>query len=252
MIFGQYARYYDILYKGKGYEKECEFLEALFAQYCKYKPKTILDLGCGTGNHMVPLLKKMYNVTGIDASAQMLALARKKISGTFDKGNVFQGKLQSFNVGKKFDVIVSMFSVIDYLIKDKDIIKTFKNIFRHMYSKSLFIFDFWQASTVEGYYSPKRKKIFRFQGKTFQRCSRTKKNSSKKMCEVNYTCILKDENQVTTNFKEKHDLRYFSIIEMSAFLKKAGLKVLGVYPFLNINGKIRKNTWDVTIVSQKG
>lgn len=41
---------------------------------------SILELGCGTGRLMVPLLRAGYQVTGLDNSAEMLALAQLKLA----------------------------------------------------------------------------------------------------------------------------------------------------------------------------
>jgi len=34
--------------------------------------RDVLDLGCGTGYHVLPLARESYNVRGIDSSAAML------------------------------------------------------------------------------------------------------------------------------------------------------------------------------------
>src|SRR4051794_25820427 len=38
----------------------------------------LLELGCGTGRVAIPLAKKGFDLTGLDVSAAMLALARRK------------------------------------------------------------------------------------------------------------------------------------------------------------------------------
>ncbi|MGE0432939.1 MAG: class I SAM-dependent methyltransferase [Planctomycetota bacterium] len=43
------------------------------------RPKTALDLGCGTGRLMVPLARLGFRAIGIDLSPHMLALAREKL-----------------------------------------------------------------------------------------------------------------------------------------------------------------------------
>ena len=251
MIFNRYAGYYDTFYKTKEYDKECKFLEALCAQYLPYKPKTILDLGCGTGNHMIPLLKRGYRVTGIDHSPVMLTIAQEKLKKINKKADLIRAPLQSFNLQKKFDVIICMFSVLDYLVKDRHLKNTLQNVVRHMAKKSLFIFDFWNASAVENFYSPRRRKIFHDGHKTIERSSRTKIDPTKNLCAVQYTCRTKENGRWEKIFREKHTLRYFAIREIFALLLKENMKVVATCPFMNFKGQIRKSTWDVTVVAEK-
>ena len=42
---------------------------------------TILDLGCGTGRHLLPLARRGYQVVGFDNSRKMLAQLKRKLSG---------------------------------------------------------------------------------------------------------------------------------------------------------------------------
>ena len=76
-----YANWYDTLYQDKDYAGECDFLESLFA-HRGVPGKSILDLGCGTGNHAVLLAQRGYKVTAVDRSAAMLQTARAKADQT--------------------------------------------------------------------------------------------------------------------------------------------------------------------------
>ena len=251
MVFGQYAQHYDMIYKKKDYKKECAYLEGLFRKYSRNKVKTILDLGCGTASHMIPFIKKGYKMTGVDASAQMLKLAAQKLDKLNLRAELSREKVQSFRLGCKFDVILCLFSVIDYITRRRDLLLTLENIAQHMKKKSLFIFDFWNESAVDGYYSPRKTNLFKVDGKVLERNSTTRVYPSKHLCEVNYTCSLKQNGRLLERDQERHILRYFAIDEMRDCLRTAGLKTIDAHPFLNAGGKIRKNTWDVTMVAQK-
>ena len=49
-IFGDYARYYNLLYADKKYDEEADFvLHILATRGCR--PVSLLDLGCGTARH---------------------------------------------------------------------------------------------------------------------------------------------------------------------------------------------------------
>ena len=251
MVFGSYALHYDAIYRKKNYEKECAYIETLFKKYARGKVNTVLDLGCGTANHMIPFARRGYRMFGVDASAQMLKLAKQKLAELNLKADLFQEKLQSFQLNRKFDSVLCLFSVIDYITQKKDLSSALNNISGHMEKTSLFIFDFWNESAVEGYYSPTKRNVFKVNGKVLERFSSTKVYPSKKLCEVKYTCSWKQNGQSAKSVKETHMLRYFTIEEMESYLKAAGLNVIDVHPFLNIGGKIKKNTWDVTMVAQK-
>lgn len=251
MVFNRYAPFYDIFYQRKNYKRECDSLEQFFVKYMRRNPKTILDLGCGTGGHMLPFAQRGYAVTGIDASSEMLSMAREKFKKNNARAEFFKSKIQSFHAAKKFDVIVCMFSVIDYVTQDRDLFKTFRNVAAHMKTTSLFIFDFWRREAVEKYFMPKKKKTFQTGGAVIDRRSSTTIDRKNRLCQVNYKIHLKGNGYPDKSFQERHCLRYFSIDEMKNFLEESGLKIVGLHPFLNINGTIRSNTWDVTVAAGK-
>jgi len=69
VVFGKYSDYYDLLYRDKDYQKRVQlFKKRSLKKYSSHKVKTILDLGCGTGNHSIILAEKGYQLTGIDFS----------------------------------------------------------------------------------------------------------------------------------------------------------------------------------------
>jgi 2-polyprenyl-3-methyl-5-hydroxy-6-metoxy-1,4-benzoquinol methylase len=251
MVFDQYASDYDVFYKTKNYQKECRYLVGLFKRYASVKPKSILDLGCGTGNYLIPLSQMGYSLTGIDASSHMLGIARKKLREGNLKARLHQAKLQSFSLKRKFDAVICMFSVIDYVTKTKDVTSTFNNVSQHLNKDGHFIFDFWQESAVERNYSPKRTRVFSHGKFKLERHSQTKIDKIKNLCTVHYECRLKKGTQLLKEYEEDHHLRFFGLDEMKSFLERAGFRILNIHPFLDIRSKVRSCTWDVTIVAQK-
>lgn len=55
-------------------------LPDLVALFKKHKVKTILDVGCGTGDHVIALAKEGFKVTGIDRSNLMIKEAKKRMA----------------------------------------------------------------------------------------------------------------------------------------------------------------------------
>ena len=86
---------------------------------------------------------------------------------------------------------------------------------------------------------------------TVERRSHTRLHQAQRIFTIDYSVAVHETNFKTEKFKERHILRYFDIEEITAFCRKAGLGILKIGPFLNLNAPIRQNTWDITVVAQK-
>ena len=68
-----YAKFYNTIFlNNKKNEEEVKYIKLYLD---KFNYTKILDIGCGTGNH-VNLLNKKYNITGIDNSESMINIAK--------------------------------------------------------------------------------------------------------------------------------------------------------------------------------
>lgn len=94
-VFGDYGRYYDLLYADKDYRAEAQYVASLLERFrdtpCSQLPSStssvhapsskILEFGCGTGKHARLLAEMGYDVTGIERSAEMAAEAKSREQG---------------------------------------------------------------------------------------------------------------------------------------------------------------------------
>jgi SAM-dependent methyltransferase len=55
-------------------------LEYAFYQLGDVRGKTVLDLGCGSGENLIPLVKRGANVIGMDISPELIELAHHRLS----------------------------------------------------------------------------------------------------------------------------------------------------------------------------
>ena len=81
--FKAYSQYYDAFYKNKDYNDEAKRVAALIRQFDP-QAKTLLELGCGTGNHAAFFAKMGYTTTGLEISEEMVALAKEKKIDKFE------------------------------------------------------------------------------------------------------------------------------------------------------------------------
>ncbi len=109
-MYKESARYYDEIYSFKDYRKESEKLHRLIRQYKESPGNSLLDVACGTGNH-ITFLKKHYVVEGLDVNENMLSIAKEKHPDvTFHCGDMTR-----FNLRKKYDVITCLFSAVGHV-----------------------------------------------------------------------------------------------------------------------------------------
>lgn len=111
-MFSRSIQYYDQIYeaRGKDYRRESELVHALITRNIRSEGRRLLDVGCGTGGHL-KWLKEHYQATGLDLDAGMVSFARRHHSGV----EFVQGDMQDFSLGRRFDVIISLFSSIGYI-----------------------------------------------------------------------------------------------------------------------------------------
>jgi trans-aconitate methyltransferase len=92
-----------------------------FERYLSKKPKSILDIGCGTGRDLHSLARDGAEAVGIDALPQMVDLARSR----YPEHEFHVGDMRSVRLGRTFDVILCMGSAFMYAKSDADIRATF-------------------------------------------------------------------------------------------------------------------------------
>lgn len=75
----------------------------------------ILDAGCGTGRHASALIELGHEVTLLDASAELLAIARARCASA----DSFVGDICEFTVGDRFEVVTCR-GVLNDLVTDEE------------------------------------------------------------------------------------------------------------------------------------
>ena len=77
-LYGALAPFYDALNGDVDYHTWADFLEECFEKYFPGKVDAVLDLACGTGSMALELAARGYDMIGVDASADMLAVAQER------------------------------------------------------------------------------------------------------------------------------------------------------------------------------
>jgi SAM-dependent methyltransferase len=232
-VFGRdYADVYDALYRGKDYEAEAELIDRLIARHGAPRPCSVLDIGCGTGKHALALVRRGYELTGIDRSPSMLAHAREAAArdGAM-QARFIEGDARSFVLNERFAVALMMFTVLGYQHQTADLDASLKTVRRHLEPGGLFIFDVWNGTAVLAQ-GPERRTA-----KAFDGTDRIVRNSSTRVEEETQLCHVHFEIQRTSaigavkSWSEDHTLRYFVPDELERTLARHGLELLELRRF---------------------
>jgi SAM-dependent methyltransferase len=134
-----FARYYDQIYlKRKNYESESEVVENTIRRFRRKPSKTLLDVGCGTGEHL-KYLSRHFRCTGLDISEEMIDTARAKVpNAKFTVADMVDFRLQD-----KFDVITCLFSSIGYVQNYRNLARTLRNFYDHLTNGGLALVEPW-------------------------------------------------------------------------------------------------------------
>ena len=228
-VFNKYSRYYDLLYSDKSYGVEVDFIDGLLKKYCE-GARTILELGCGTGGHAAYLSQRGYNITGVDLSEEMLRIAHEKYRASADAscGSVsfHQGDIRNVCLDSSFDAIVSLFHVISYQTENDDLLKTFRNVKRHLASGGVFVFDCWYGPGVLTDPPVTRVKEFSGKGLSITRIAEPVMHPNENVVDVNYRILLvDDETSHLEEMRELHRMRYLFAPEIELMLQQCGMKL---------------------------
>lgn len=97
----------------------------------------LLDLCCGTGQVAGALAARGFEVTGLDASREMLRHARQNAPGV----RFVRADARSFRVASPYDAVVSTFDSLNHILTLGELLRVFGNVRRALRPAGLFFFD---------------------------------------------------------------------------------------------------------------
>lgn len=246
-----YARYYDLLYRDKDYAREADFVMSRLPR--QPGPQAhLLELGCGTGLHALELAARGIDVTGIDLSEHMVRLARERaarVDGHAPRPAFEQGDVRSVRLGRKFDIVVSLFHVMSYQVSDSDLRQAFATAAAHLKPGGAFIFDCWYGPAVLSEAPSVRVKRMEDERIQVVRLAEPVVHSGENVVDVNYTVWITDRSCGAIEVvREVHAMRYLFLPEIRSMLNAAGLELRQACEWLS-GKELDCSTWSATVVA---
>ncbi len=251
----QYAEFYNLLYREKDYQSEAFFIHQLIQKNQATGPTDnvrVLDLACGTGKHAFELEKLGYTIDGSDISADMVSIAHETAKEVESNCEFFNHSFQNSNqIDKTYDVVISMFSAINYLTSYEDLKKTLQNIRGLLKEGGILIFDYWNGNAVTRDYSPLKVLRKADEKGELMRISKTSLDLFKQIATVEFTCLYFEQGSKQIEFSETHLMRYFYFKELESFLKINGFEIANQSAFMSLESNLDPFEWNVSVVAKK-
>ncbi|OIN55896.1 class I SAM-dependent methyltransferase [Arsenicibacter rosenii] len=139
-LYTTLAAVYDAMYRTFiDYDEEFIFYNGLLQQHhCR----SVLEIGCGSG-HLASRLSPHVAYTGMDISADMLALARQHAPDV----RFMEADMTDFTVAEPFDAVLITARSISYVLTNAQVLSAFRHIAGALNPEGILIFDFIEATS---------------------------------------------------------------------------------------------------------
>lgn len=140
MSYSAFARSYDLLMRDADYAARADYLCAALERL-GHRPGLTIDLACGTGSMTLELAARGIDVFGLDASPEMLSLARCKAEKAGKDILFLCQKMQEMDLYGSVDTAVCTLDSVNHITSLKDLREAFRRISMFLNPGGYFLFD---------------------------------------------------------------------------------------------------------------
>lgn len=220
MYANEIAAIYDLVHEGKGkdYRKEAEEIAALVRGH-RLATRSLLDVACGTGQHLRHLDGLFDHVEGLELSGDMLAIATDRNPDV----TFHQGDMRSFALGRRFDAVICMFSSIGHLRNTDELDSTLRCFADHLEPGGVIVVEPWwfPETFTPGYVGAS---VTEAGERTICRVSHSVREGDATRIEVHY--LVAEPGGGIRYLTEDHTITLFPRADYERAFERAGCDVL--------------------------
>jgi SAM-dependent methyltransferase len=223
--YTSFAQVYDMFMDNVPYEEWCAYLSGLLEEMgCS--GGILLDLACGTGTLTELLARRGYDMIGVDASGEMLNLALEKRALSGLDILYLEQDMRELELYGTVAGAVCICDSVNYLLSYEDVVAAMKLVNNYLDPGAPFIFDFnteYKYRTVLGDTTiAENREDGSFIWENFY-------DEQEGINEYDLTLFIKEEDGRFSRFEETHYQRGYTLEQMRAALREAGLTFVTAY-----------------------
>jgi SAM-dependent methyltransferase len=238
LMYNELAEFTNLLYSGKDYKKEIDFLVKLIKKR-NLQTKYILEVACGAANHSKYLQTYGYKTVGVDLNEGMIKIARKNLPNT----EFYVQDMKKLELPMKFDVILCLFNSINYAYGYNQLKQILKRFANHLNDGGVIILDTffikenWKHERFDA-------KAFSFPKLDVARVNKIKLDGNYVIVDQTYVIHENGKKKIMNNINK---MFLFEINKLKESIKESGFEVK-LYYDLSEN---KRKGWNNIIIGRK-
>jgi SAM-dependent methyltransferase len=119
---------HELTYSYRDYEEEVTFIELCLQQFGTSQNSRVLDIGCGTGEHMRQFILRGYECDGFDFDPEMIEFAKKKFKRQGIRADISAGDMRKFDTERKYGLAINMLASANFILTNDVMISHLRSI----------------------------------------------------------------------------------------------------------------------------
>jgi SAM-dependent methyltransferase len=126
---------------------EVDFLEHCFKRFARGRVRSVVDIACGTGPHLVRLAERGYRMSGLDLSRRNVEFLGERLAAKGLSGELVVGDMTDFRLARAVDAAICMQDSQGHLLTNAQLLAHLRAVARNVRRGGLYIFDRYMASS---------------------------------------------------------------------------------------------------------
>jgi SAM-dependent methyltransferase len=139
-------RYYEIAFD-MNRRQEVNFLVHCFRRYARRRVRSVLDIACGTGPHLIRLGERGYAMSGLDLSPQNIEFLRERAAGKGLATDLLVADMTRFKLKRPVDAAICMQDSQGHLLTNDALLGHLRCVARSLKKGGLYVFDRYMCSS---------------------------------------------------------------------------------------------------------
>lgn len=246
---GLEATYHELFWSQEGEDLELELLQKALKKGDKH-----LEVGAGSGRHLIPLAQDGYDIVGIEPSTEMVKMAEEKISSLGLQTSIQLSDLEQYQAEEKFDAALFTSFTFQLFLETQSTLEKVSELLAPKGKVYFSCFIPWAEIVGEleedNWYLDAEAKL---DGPTKRARCWTKFQIDRLNLKLHRThrYEISEKKKVQDQTKTEHTLRWFTVPEIELFLEKAGYKLLNVFGDFDYDDEASENSQVISILAEK-